>query len=66
MLRYSGPTIKKNGCLREILTTLPLSLNNWYFAAMADNPDSFKNSAKENATRPKAKHLSINASAAPI
>ena len=55
MLRCSGPTIRKNGCLGEILTTLPRSRDNWRFAAMADNPDSLVKSDRESVTRPKAR-----------
>lgn len=47
-------------------TALPRSLDNWRFAAIADNPDSFIKSVMENATRPNPMRTSIKASAAPI
>jgi hypothetical protein len=45
---------------------LRTSLDNWRFAAIADKPDSFVKSVSENATRPKARRVSIKASATPI
>jgi len=52
--------------LGEILTTLPRSRENWRFAAIADNPDSFTKSVSESVTRPKARRASQKACAAPI